>query len=96
MRSVEGKEVTNFWDIERPRFVLAMGPPWLSVDERTGVLSGAPDALAITEIVVSVCLERTVRRMDDTRLSWGHEFVNEIATETVGSATQRFQITITK
>jgi hypothetical protein len=95
MRIVEGKEVTSFWDIERPRFVLAKGPAWLSVDERTGVLSGVPDAPGATEIVVSVRLERTVRRLDDARLSWGHEVVKEIATETVGSATQKFRITVT-
>jgi hypothetical protein len=96
MRIVEGKEATGFWDVERPRFALAKGPSWLSVDERTGVLSGVPDAPGTTEVVVSVRLERTVRRLDDARLSWGHEIVKEIATETVGSATQRFQITISK
>ena len=96
MRIVEGKEVTGFWDIEKPRFALAKGPTWLSLDERTGVLSGVPDAPGTAEIVVSVRLERTVRRLDDARLSWGHELVKEIATETVGSATQRFQIRVTK
>ncbi len=96
MRIVEGKEVTGFWDIEQPRFALVKGPSWLRVEERTGVLSGVPDAPGTVDIVVSVRLERTVRRLDDARLSWGHELVKEIATEAVGSATQRFQITVSK
>jgi hypothetical protein len=71
-------------------------PASLSVDERTGVLSGVPGAPETAEVAVSVRLERTVGRIDDTRLNWGHELVKEIVTETVGSATQRIQITISK
>jgi hypothetical protein len=46
-----------------------------------------------SEVVVSVTLERSVRRLDEGRLSWGHEVVKEVVTEKVGSTTQRFQIT---
>jgi hypothetical protein len=96
MRIVEGKEVASFWDIEQPRFALAKGPSWLTLDEQTGVLSGVPDTPGKAEIVVRVRLERTVRRLDDARLSWGHEVVKEMTTETVGSALQQFQITVAR
>jgi hypothetical protein len=94
MRTVEGKDMTSFWDIEQPRFALAKGPAWLRIDEKTGVLSGVPDAAGKVDVVVTVSLERPVRTLDDTRLSWGHELVKGVGTEKVGSATQRFQITV--
>jgi hypothetical protein len=96
MRFLDGQEAAGFWDIEKPRFALAKGPSWLRLDEQSGVLSGVPDTPGKTEIVVTVSLERTVRRLDDARLSWGHELVKEIATATVGSAMQKFQITVTR
>ena len=94
MRIVEGKEVASFWDIEKPRFALVKGPSWLQIDAKTGVLSGVPDAPGTVEVGVSVILERGVRRLDDTRLSWGNELVKEIAMEKIGSTTERFRITI--
>ena len=94
LRIVEGKEVASFWDIEKPRFVLVQGPSWLRIDESTGVLRGVPDAAGNTDVVVTVTLERSVRRLDEGRLSWGQELVKEVVTEKVGSATQRFRITV--
>jgi hypothetical protein len=94
LRTVEGKEVANFWDVERPRFVLVHGPRWLRMDESTGVLGGVPDAAGNADVVVRVTLERSVRRLDEDRLSWGQEVVKEEAVEKVGSATQRFRIAV--
>lgn len=34
----------QFWDIEEETFKLVEGPAWLSVDEKTGVVSGTPAA----------------------------------------------------
>ena len=70
------------------------GPAWLRIDESTGVLRGVPDAAGNADVVVKVTLERSVRRLDEGRLSWGHELVKEVVTEKVGSATQRFRITV--
>jgi hypothetical protein len=92
IRIVAGKEVASFWDVEKPQFVLVKGPTWLRMDESTGVLSGVPAAAGNTEVVVKVSLQRSVRRLDEGRLSWGHELVKEVVTEKVGSATQRFRI----
>jgi acetyl esterase/lipase len=94
LRVVDGKEVASFWDIEKPRFVLVDGPTWLRIDERTGMLRGVPDAIGNKEVVVKVTLERSVRRLDEGRLSWGQELVKEVVTEQVGSTTQHFRIAV--
>jgi hypothetical protein len=94
LRTVDGREKASFWDIEKPRFVLTKGPAWLRLDESTGALSGTPDAAGAVEVVITVTLERPIRRLDDGRLSWGHEHVLEDGTEKVGSATQRLRITV--
>jgi hypothetical protein len=94
MRTVDGRQVTSFWEVEKPRFVLSKGPSWLRLDENTGALSGVPDAAGTVEVVIMVTLERSARRLDDARLSWGHEQVLEVVTEKVGSATQRFRISV--
>jgi hypothetical protein len=86
--------VASFWDIEKPRFKLEQGPSWLRIDENTGVLEGVPDAVGNAEVVVSVVLERSVRHLDQDRLSWGQEQVKEVATEKVGSVTQKFRIRV--
>ncbi len=91
---MEGKQTSSFWDIERPRFKLVQGPAWLRMDESTGVLRGVPDVAGNMEVVVAVTLERSVRRLDEGRLSWGQELVKEEVTETVGRTTQRFQIKV--
>ena len=46
------------------------------------------------DVVITVTLERSVRRLDDVRLSWGHEHVLEVVNETVGSAKQRLRIMV--
>ena len=40
----EKKYAYRFWDIEENTFKLVEGPQWLTVDEKTGVLLGAPTA----------------------------------------------------
>ncbi len=94
VRTVAGKTAASFWEIEQPRFTLLKGPSWLRIDAQTGVLSGIADAPGKADVEVAVSLERPVRRLDDARLSWGHELVKEMVNEKVGSATQRFQITV--
>jgi hypothetical protein len=89
-------EGPNFWDTEKPRFALVQGPSWLRIDETTGVLRGVPDAVGKADVVISVILERAVRRLDADRLSWGHEAVLGVATEKAGTATQSFRITTEK
>jgi acetyl esterase/lipase len=94
LRIVAGKEVASFWEVERPRFVLVHGPTWLRIDESSGVLRGVPDAAGNPDVVVQVTVERSVRRLDEGRLSWGQELVKEVISERVGSATQRFRIAV--
>jgi acetyl esterase/lipase len=94
LRIVEGKEVASFWEVEKPRFVLVQGPSWLRMDESSGMLRGVPDTAGNADVVVKVILERSVRRLDEGRLSWGQELVKEAVTENVGSATQRFRIAV--
>jgi hypothetical protein len=89
-------EGASFWDIEKPKFALTQGPAWLRIDENTGVLSGTPDAAGTAEVVVIVTLEKTARKIDENRLSWGHDVVLGTSTEKVGPATQRFRITVAK
>jgi hypothetical protein len=93
-RVVNGKETMNFWDSERLRFDIQRGPRWLSIDQATGLLSGTPDRPGTTEVVLSVTLERDVRRLDEAALKWGIEKVVSSGTETVGSATQSFVIAV--
>jgi hypothetical protein len=88
------KSVSNFWEVETPRFVLVQGPKWLRLDEKTGALTGVPDAEGAADVVVKVTLDRTARKLDDSRLSWGHELVKESGTEVVGTVTHRFRITV--
>jgi hypothetical protein len=94
LRVVEGKEVASFGELEKLRFALSEGPRWLQIDETSGVLRGVPDAPGIVSVVVKVTLERSVRRLDEGRLSWGQELVKEVVAEHVGSATQRFRIAV--
>jgi hypothetical protein len=88
------KSESRFWEVEAPRFVLVQGPAWLGLDEKTGALTGMPGAEGTADVVVKVTLERTVRKLDDSRLSWGHELVKEVGTDVVGSLTHRFRITV--
>ena len=94
MRIVAGKETTNFWDVEKPRFSMDRGPAWLMIDNDTGRLSGTPDAVGKSKVVVAVRLERDLRRLDGEVLKWGNEKIVSSGTETVGSTTQCFVIDV--
>jgi hypothetical protein len=96
---VDGRETASFWDVETPRFALQQGPSWLRINERTGALEGVPDAAGTVDVVVTVALERSVRRLQDAgpkpwNLGLGKDPTREVATESAGTATRRFQITV--
>jgi hypothetical protein len=91
-RVVDGREVMNYWDVEKPRFLLEKGPQWLAIDEATGRLSGKPDTVGRTEIVVTVKLERERRKLDPAALQWGIEKSLDSGVETVGTAKQTFVV----
>jgi hypothetical protein len=91
-RTVNGKAIENYWDVEKPRFRLEQGPAWLSVDESTGRMSGKPDRPGRSEVTVAVTLERDERTLDPARLQWGLEAVLDTRIETVGTAKQTFVI----
>ncbi|HVX11453.1 MAG TPA: hypothetical protein VHC22_09750 [Pirellulales bacterium] len=93
-RVVDGKEIMNFWDIERPRFGIERGPRWLKIDAATGLLSGTPDDSGTSEVVVSVALEHNMRRLDESALKWGVEKVVSSGRESTGKATQSFTIRV--
>jgi hypothetical protein len=84
----------SYWDIENPRFVLQQGPSWLTIDERTGVLSGIPDRPGKVVIRVTATIDREVRRLDERALSWGQEKILSTRTQRVGAATQTFTLEI--
>jgi hypothetical protein len=90
MRLVGGKETTNFWDIERPKFRIERGPAWLKIDADSGLLLGTPAAAGKSEVVVAVALERDLRRLDGEALKWGTEKVIASGTEVVGRRAQSF------
>lgn len=91
-RVVDGREVMNYWDVEQPRFRIEQGPDWLTIDEATGELSGTPDRVGRSEVIVAVHLERLHRRLDPAQLQWGVEKATESRMETVGTARQSFVI----
>ena len=91
---VNGRQVTNFWDIEKPKFALERGPSWLKLDPATGLLSGTPDAAGKAEVQVTVTIDRNVRKLDEATLKWGQEKIISQTTERVGSATQPFVIDV--
>ena len=91
---VNGRQVTNFWDVEKPKFVLEKGPNWLKLDPTTGILSGTPDAAGKAEVQVTVTIDRDVRKLDEATLKWGQEKIVSQTTERVGSASQPFVIDV--
>jgi hypothetical protein len=93
-RQVNGKETSNFWDIEKLQFSLTKGPDWLKIDGATGLLTGTPPAAGAFEVEVAVALEREVRKLDHDTLSWGNEKVISTSMERVGTASQRFTLTV--
>jgi D-amino peptidase len=88
------KQVNGYFDIEKPQFALQHGPPWLGIDENTGVLSGVPDTPGKVEVTVAASIERQVRTLDEKALAWGNEKVLSTGTERVGIATQQFVIDV--
>jgi len=85
----------NFWDIEQPQFVLVQGPDWLKIDGRTGVLSGQPDTVGKFEVVVTATIDKEIRHLDATVLSWGNEKVISKTIERVGGTGQEFVLDVT-
>ena len=94
-RMADGQQTSGYFDIEKPRFALTQGPAWLRIDEGTGVLSGTPDRPGKAEVVVTVTIDRPVRKLDEAVLRWGNEKVLAVETQRVGAATQKFVIDIT-
>jgi hypothetical protein len=91
-RVVDGREVMNYWDVEKPRFELEKAPPWLRIDKTTGRLSGKADRAGRSEVVFTVTLERERRKLDPAALQWGIEKSVDNGMETVGTAKQSFVI----
>ena len=89
-----GRNVTAFWDIEKPKFALEKGPTWLKVDPATGVLSGTPEAAGKAEVVVSAVIDRQIRKLDEATLKWGQEKIASTTTERVGETRQPFVIEV--
>ena len=88
------RQISGYFDIEKPRFTLAQGPAWLKIDEATGVLSGTPDAPGRADVTVTVTIDRQTRKLDEAVLRWGNEKVLSVDTERVGAATQKFAIDV--
>jgi hypothetical protein len=92
---VDGREVMNYWDVEKPQFHLEHGPKWLRINKSAGRLSGKPDAAGRSEVIVSVTLERERRNLDPALLQWGIERIMDSRIENVGTAKQSFVIETT-
>lgn len=88
--------VANFWDVEKLTFALAKGPDWLRIDGATGILSGTPPAAGTFEVEVTAALDREVRKLDGDTLAWGNEKVLSSGVDRVGTASQRFTLTVEK
>ena len=93
-RVVGGRETMSFWDIERPRFALTLGPAWLKIDEATGLLSGTPTGAGKVEVAVTATIDREARKLDGPALSWGSEKIVSTGQERVGIASQKFTIEV--
>lgn len=61
-----------------------------------GLPSGTPDADGKVDVTVTVTIDQEVRKLDDGTLGWGSEKVISTSTERVGSATQQFQLTVSR
>jgi hypothetical protein len=93
-RYINGQVVNAFHDIEDVRFSLEKGPAWLKIDEKSGVLSGVPDAPGKVEVAVKATIEHPERKLDEQILSWGNEKVLSETMRQVGTATQEFTIDV--
>jgi hypothetical protein len=87
-------ETPNFWDVEKPKYVMEQAPSWLKLDVATGTLSGIPDAAGKFEVAITATIDHQVRKLDENVLGWGNEKVLSTSRERVGSATQRFVIEV--
>ena len=87
-------QVSGYFDIEKPRFILSQAPAWLKIDEATGLLSGTPDTAGRVEVAVTVTIDREVRKLDEKALVWGRESVLSTATEHIVAATQKFVLDV--
>ena len=93
-RVLDGREVMNFWDVEKLTFSLVKGPAWLKLDPATGALSGTPDGPGKAEVEVTVLLERELRKLDEATLKWGQEKVAASGVEKGGTVTQKSTIDV--
>ncbi len=93
-RIVDRRQISGYWDIEKPTFELIKGPPWLTIDKETGVLSGVPDAPGTEEVELKATIDRTVRKVDESKLVWGHEKVLEETTERIGTSMHKFTVEV--
>jgi hypothetical protein len=93
-RMENDRQISGYFDIEKPRFTLAQGPAWLRIDEATGLLSGTPEVPGQAEVTVTIAIDRQVRKLDEAVLRWGNEKVLSVGTERVGVATQEFRIDV--
>jgi hypothetical protein len=93
-RMQRGNQISGYFDIEKPKYTLTRGPAWLKIDEANGILSGTPTAEGKVEVVVSAVINRSIRKLDESKLIWGQEKVLSEQVERVGEATQRFIIDV--
>jgi hypothetical protein len=93
-RIKDGNQVSGYFDIEKPAFALVQGPAWLKLDGARGILAGTPDAAGKAEVVLTVTIERQVRKLDESKLIWGQEKILSEGMERVGEATQKFVIDV--
>jgi hypothetical protein len=90
------RQISGYFDIEKPQFTLTQGPAWLKIDEATGVLSGTPGVPGRADVIVTVTIDRQRRKLDEAILRWGNEKVLSVDTERVGVTTQEFVIDVLK
>ena len=95
-RMADNRQVSGYFDIEKPRFTLTQRPAWLRIDEATGVLSGTPDVSGRADVIVTVAIDRQVRKLDEAVLRWGGEKVLSVDIERVGVTTQKFVIDVVR
>jgi hypothetical protein len=88
------RQVSGYFDIEKPAYSLNRAPAWLKIDGATGILSGTPDKAGTVEVAVSAAINREVRNLDEKALIWGNEKVLSTDVERIGVATQKFVIDV--